>query len=352
MNKSTVAKEIPLVNKKNTSPAKPVTKQPKFPGFGLCPACDNAYSRGKDECESCGYDLDLTLSEGTFAKLFAHAFGPPKIGSKMMGRDREYMFLFDESKGWFSLKENGNWKLSANKPFLLMEEKIQSLLNLHFPANSEADEKEVNARNYLWDRYDSFRKKAHSLNTTKKSLHTESDSWDRDPALIGTPAGMIELPTGGSHKSDWKYKITKSVSCNMDNNKDPDKWLEFLRRSTGENHELITFLQIVCGYCLTGLCSEEKLYFITGVPGTGKSTFIEVIKAIFNDYAMSVDINNLVGDSRDHLEWLANTAGKRLIIAREPEPGKKWKTDVLNGLISSDSMAARFMYKTHSTFCQ
>ena len=236
-----------------------------------------------------------------------------------------------------------------------MHDAIRKLLPPRLP--EDADSKEVRAREVLWAKNDNHKTIAGSLAIARRSMDTEPDSWDRDPALIGTPdrpgegkTGMIDLENGRADQSVWNYKITKSVSCNLDNNKDPDKWLEFLCRATGENHELITFLQIVCGYCLTGLCSEEKLYFITGIPGTGKSTFIEVIKAIFNDYAMSVDINNLVGDSRDHLEWLANTAGKRLIIAREPEPGKKWKTDVLNGLISGESMAARFMYKNSFDF--
>jgi len=70
---------------------------------------------------------------------------------------------------------------------------------------------------------------------------------------------------------------------------DPDARLDLLDRFlwdvTGEDPEMIAFLQRAVGYSLTGSTREEKLFFVHGPSRSGKSTFLDAVKMMLGSYA-------------------------------------------------------------------
>jgi hypothetical protein len=48
---------------------------------------------------------------------------------------------------------------------------------------------------------------------------------------------------------------------------------------------MMTYLQRIAGYCLTGLTTEHALFFIYGPGGNGKSVFLNLLVHILGDYA-------------------------------------------------------------------
>ena len=60
-------------------------------------------------------------------------------------------------------------------------------------------------------------------------------------------------------------------------------WFEFLERITGQDLELINFLQRMAGYMLTGSTREHALFFFHGTGANGKTTFISVLEAVLGD---------------------------------------------------------------------
>jgi len=107
--------------------------------------------------------------------------------------------------------------------------------------------------------------------------------WDADPWLLGTPAGTVDLRTGLLRDSLQDDGITKSTAV-APLQEDCLRWLRFLSETTGDDAELIRFLQQWCGYSLTGLTREHALVFVYGPGGNGKSVFLNVVASILTDY--------------------------------------------------------------------
>ena len=116
-----------------------------------------------------------------------------------------------------------------------------------------------------------------------KRLATDATSWDQDPCLIGAPGSVIDLRNGRVQSPHPAHMITKQVLVPPRDMPTPI-WDRFLWDSTGGDPEVIAFLQVWSGYCLTGDTSEEKFVFFYGPGGNGKGTFLYTMSAILNDY--------------------------------------------------------------------
>jgi putative DNA primase/helicase len=111
------------------------------------------------------------------------------------------------------------------------------------------------------------------------------DYWDANPWLLGTPGGTVDLQTGVLRESHRDDGITKTTVTAPSDQADCPLWLRFLREATGDDEELIRFLQQWCGYALTGVTREHALVFVYGPGGNGKSVFLNIVTAILKDYA-------------------------------------------------------------------
>lgn len=112
-----------------------------------------------------------------------------------------------------------------------------------------------------------------------------SDHWDRDPLLLGTPAGTVDLQTGLLHEADPSDCITKITAVGPSSTGICPRWMQFLDEATGGDVELNRFLQQWCGYCLTGITREHALVFVYGPGGNGKSVFLNVVTWILQQYS-------------------------------------------------------------------
>ncbi len=106
-----------------------------------------------------------------------------------------------------------------------------------------------------------------------------NDIWDRDPFLLCTPAGTVNLMTGELRESLQSEHITKSTSvAPAPPGTLAPRWRAFLAESTGNDSELIAFLQQIAGYALTGDIREHALFFVYGPGGNGKSVFLNTFR--------------------------------------------------------------------------
>jgi putative DNA primase/helicase len=170
------------------------------------------------------------------------------------------------------------------------------------------------------------------------------DQWDADSWPLNTPVGVIDLRSGEvrSHRpSDYMTKITgvaPNASCAM------PIWLGFLDRVTGNNDDLITFLQRMIGYALTGSTREHALFFLHGTGANGKSTFLNAVTACIGDYHRTSAIETFVASATErHPTDLAGLRGARLVTAVETEEGRRWAESKIKALTGGDRIAARFM---------
>ncbi|MCK1577715.1 hypothetical protein IVB09_40655 [Bradyrhizobium sp. 174] len=177
-----------------------------------------------------------------------------------------------------------------------------------------------------------------------------SEYWDRDPWLLGTPGGTVDLRTGMLRPSSPGDGITKTTAVTPDNTGCP-LWLKFLNEATGEDKGLIRFLQQWCGYCLTGITNEHALLFVYGDGGNGKSVYLIIFTSILKDYAATSAMETFTASNNDkHPTDLAMLCGARLVTASETEAGKAWAEARIKQMTGGDPISARFMRQDFFTY--
>jgi putative DNA primase/helicase len=178
-----------------------------------------------------------------------------------------------------------------------------------------------------------------------------SDKWDKDPFLLGTPDGTVDLRSGILRPGDPEDGITKATLVAPSPEANCPRWRLFLREATGDDADLIRFLQQWCGYCLTGSIQEHALAFLHGGGGEGKSTFVNTVAKIMGDYAATADMDTFVAsDWSRHTTELAMLRGARLVTASETEEGRQWAEARIKTLTGGDPITARFMRQDNFTF--
>lgn len=181
----------------------------------------------------------------------------------------------------------------------------------------------------------------------KQSLQHDSEmlreTWDEDDFLLGTPGQTVDLLTGELRAARYDDYITKQTLVEPKKGT-PEKWLRFLEDCTGNDEEMIRYLQKICGYCLTGSTKEHALFFVHGDAGTGKTTFLETISNIMGDYATVAAMETFIHSNSDkHPTDLASLAGARLVTASETDEGRSWAESKLKQITGGDKIAARYM---------
>ncbi len=177
------------------------------------------------------------------------------------------------------------------------------------------------------------------------SIATKAEVWDRDPMLLGTPDGVIDLKTGKLTTSERDQYITRSVAVSPVRGDCP-QWIGVINRATKGDSTMRDYLQRWCGYILTGDTREECFLFVYGPGGSGKSTFIRVLSAIMGDYSRSAKMDAFQAkDRQEHSEEIARLAGARLVSATETDEGARWNESRIKTLTGRDKIAARHMHK-------
>ncbi len=175
-------------------------------------------------------------------------------------------------------------------------------------------------------------------------LAVTSAIWDRDPFLLGTPGGTVDLRTGELRAPVPEDHITKLTAVAPAKVPECKLWLAFLNEATANDPKLIRFLQQWAGYCLTGDTREHALMFVHGPGGNGKGVFLNTIAGILGEYARNAAMETFTASTSDrHPTDLAMLRGARLVTASETEEGRAWAESRIKALTGGDTITARFM---------
>jgi putative DNA primase/helicase len=177
-----------------------------------------------------------------------------------------------------------------------------------------------------------------------RQLAATDEQWNRDPLLLGTPAGTVDLRSGKIEPARPDDYITKLTAVAPDPKCPTPLWTAFLDRITNGDVTLQRYQQRVCGYCLTGNTSEEVLFFSYGEGANGKGTFWETTSGIIGDYHMPALEGTFTAKPHDHHPTeLASLHGARLVTASETEEGRHWNEARIKRVTGGGAMSARFM---------
>lgn len=177
-----------------------------------------------------------------------------------------------------------------------------------------------------------------------------TDEWDRDPWLLNTPGGTVDLKTGFMRPHCRADYITKVTAVSPANTGCP-LFMQFLQKIAKDNAELVAFIQRSLGYAMTGITREHALLFWYGDGSNGKSVLLSTMTGILSEYHTAAGMETFVETHGDrHPTELASLRGARIVTAVETEQGRCWAEAKIKALTGGDPISARFMRQDPFTF--
>lgn len=176
---------------------------------------------------------------------------------------------------------------------------------------------------------------------------TVPETFDSNLFLLSTPGGVVDLQTATLSKANPEHYITKSTKVTPDfsrcEEKDIPHFMSVLERAHG-GPEMVEYLRRWCYYILTGDTRFECFLFVYGPGGSGKSTFIHVLRELAGDYAVAAAMQTFSeSKGAEHSTEIAGLAGARLVTATETEKNSRWNESRIKTLTGRDKISARFM---------
>lgn len=183
-----------------------------------------------------------------------------------------------------------------------------------------------------------------SLAQAEPSLAITSDVLDADRWRLNLLNGTLDLKTGDLRPHQRQDLITKISPVIYDSTAKCPEWFKFLDRIMDGSSELISYLQKLAGYCLTGDTREKCLPVLHGIGDNGKTIFTATLSGMLGDYAQETPVETLMVKRNESIpNDVARLVGARLVTASEGERGQRLAESQIKRLTGGDKVPARFL---------
>lgn len=179
-------------------------------------------------------------------------------------------------------------------------------------------------------------------------LNLSAAAFDSDSRWFGVANGVIDLRTGQLAEERPEYYVLRRSRAPFLPGEECPLWRKTMLEWQGGDAAMVGYIQRLMGSFMTGRPSEDVLPIISGSGGNGKSAFLNVMRAAFGSYAMTIDQSTLVGMSRSAAGGprsdIAKLQGARLVYCSETDENAPLKAADVKRLTGRDSFAARAPY--------
>tara|TARA_B110000003_G_scaffold247967_1_gene259375 strand:- start:392 stop:2545 length:2154 start_codon:yes stop_codon:yes gene_type:complete len=170
-------------------------------------------------------------------------------------------------------------------------------------------------------------------------------SFDTDPMLLAAPNQWVNLESGLAYDPDPSVLVSKVIATDYCAKSTCPSFEAFLHDIFEKDQDLISYVQRVAGYCLTGSTSEQCLFILIGDGANGKSTFVNVINKLLGDYSKAASSQTLVAKGSSSIgDDLVDLVGARLITVSETETGEALAEAKIKQMTGGDVLKGRPLY--------
>ena len=177
------------------------------------------------------------------------------------------------------------------------------------------------------------------------------EDFDSYTDFINCQNGIVNLRNGELMPHDSAFMMSKICNTEYDQHKaKPKLWLRFLDDVTAGDKDLQDYIQRCVGYSISGSNAEQCAYFLYGMGNNGKSTFLDTIADMLGSYAMNVQPDTLMLQSRLGSSGggansdIARLKSARFITCEEPTEGMRLNEGLLKQLTGGSKVTARHLY--------
>ncbi len=174
------------------------------------------------------------------------------------------------------------------------------------------------------------------------------EDFDRDPHVLNTPSGIIDLRTGVKHDADPAKMCSRSTTVSPAVG-EPEQFLEVLSHALGDDPALVDWMQRLFGYGLTGLNGEKLLFVVYGPPHTSKSLIFDVVSRVMGDYHSTIPDGELFAAKGDRHPTGLQFVSARLATSGEIRARASWRGELVKKITGGDRISLRGMRQDFTT---
>jgi putative DNA primase/helicase len=262
-------------------------------------------------------------------------------------------FRWDVARRVWRVWDGRRWAVdSALQVYRFAADTARTIRKEAVAAPSSDGHKDIAAVLFKWAVKSEARDRLQAMIEVAKSrpgIAIAADLLDVDPWALNVLNGTIDLRTGELRPHNRADLITKLAPVEYRPGHCDERFNNFLRDATGDDADVIAFLQVVCGYTLTGDTSEEKLFLVYGPEATGKTTLLEALRATMGEYARIIQADLLTRQRESRgggaaSPELAGLAGARMAAGSEMEQGREIAEALAKNLTGGETITARPLY--------
>lgn len=191
-----------------------------------------------------------------------------------------------------------------------------------------------------------IREMLHFASVDPNMVVTEGDlATSRYPGLLNCKNGIVDLRTGELRSHDRELLLTQLCPVRYDSTAKCPNFMSFLEEITGQNEDLIEYLQILSGYAASGDNSQKAFFVLFGPTNTGKTTFNEIMGSLLGDYSFATPMSTILTNHgrEGHRSDLARLRNARYVFASETSRHEKLDSPTLKRLTGGDTIVARHL---------
>lgn len=187
------------------------------------------------------------------------------------------------------------------------------------------------------------------LRAVEASDYTGLDFLNKTPeGKINLANGVLDIKTGALSMHDKEYNFTYCLPYDYDPKATCPTWDAFIKDATLEREDLAKILHEYLGYCLYGgEYIYHKALILSGGGKNGKSTFVDVLKALMgDDNTSTIPLVSIAANP-----WALAEMQRALVNISEEEPPTCFKeTGTFKNLTGNNTVMARKLYKSPFKF--
>lgn len=258
--------------------------------------------------------------------------------------ENDEVLAFNEETGWL--------KTASSKAKLMAAREVPKFIAINA---SRVSDKELAGTLYKRAAASSMLSRLTAMSKigfAQDGMWASLTQFDVDPHLVGTHSGILNIKTQELMSPQPSILVSKRLNVSYDQTASCPGFDEFLSQ-VQPDEEVRRLLRQLVGIWLFGAPIIQKLIFLYGFGANGKSTFMELIAWMLNDYAVRIPTELLMqhqrspqGPSPD----MVALKGARLAYCNEIGEGKQLSEAYVKDLTGGDTITARPLYGSPVSF--
>jgi putative DNA primase/helicase len=177
---------------------------------------------------------------------------------------------------------------------------------------------------------------------TVGGMAVEAAWFDRDPRLVNTPSGVVDLLDMSLNPHEPMYGMTRVTGASYTPGATHPTWQQALDAFPDE--DTMRWVQAYLGRGLLGIQGGvEFAPFFLGTGQNGKSVIVGSVQRALGGYAKAVESSTLAGHV--HEEHIASLRALRLAVVEELSDGHRLNVARLKQMIGTDKMIGRHLFR-------